>query len=171
MAIAKKAPITLYNETAEDLFVFVGDQRMFIQPYAEETFSFDVAQAFLSQHKGRVKRADDLTIGTRSAVIKPTTMWVANMTGNPELPDTLSVKVRDKKLGMTEQEIPHPAKVARPLVQKALGTWKEQSDAYGNLTSERGFAKYLKIPPYQRVEMPIATGEWFLQRCNASVFS
>ena len=88
MAIAKKAPITLYNTINEDLFVFVGDQRVFLHAYAEETFPFDTAHMFLKKHH-QVKRADNLTIGARTIAVKPDTIWVANMTGNPELPEKL----------------------------------------------------------------------------------
>lgn len=173
MPIAPKPPMTLYNTTNDDLYVMDKGQQIFLPAYGEESFPNAMAESFLSKYPGKVVHATELQVGDQSVVQKPRTIWIANMTGNPDCPELLDAKEWRKKSsgGPRDVEIPHPARAPRPLKEKMLGTWVERQDGYGNLTADRGPSRTLTVPPYQRVEMPYAQGRWFLRRVSAAAMS
>lgn len=168
MAIKRKL-ITLYNQSPSDASVFVNGKRLFLHAFSEGIFDEEVAHAFMHYNPGIVVEAPDLTNLTAETVTKPTTVWVANMTGNPDAPSKMRIKQLVNKR-WSETEVDNPAKAPRKLVERMAGTWVEKTDARGELTAGRKPWKRVEVPPYKRVEMTEVAGRWFLNRVAMARF-
>src|SRR3990172_5871297 len=152
--------IRIRSKTDKKLGATLEGAQFVLNGREERSFPLKVAQLFLSKYPGQVAEAEASFGKVADAPQTPRTYWVANMTGNPELPDTVTIQDRVKGTSGWHQEwidVANEIRAARDLVFWMQGPMKEFNSPTGVMARNMPATKIL-IPPYQRVEVDSNTG-------------
>lgn len=164
----KAKKLRVYNQSPKPVQVNVRGQLVVLGPFEEALYDAELARLFMHKHPGIVKEANFFDKKAAMQFEMPKTIWVANMTGDPDAPKTIKKKEFVKR-HWEVVEYDNPTLHPRPLKEEALGEWVEFKDRGGFLSSDRKNGKVYELPPYRRLEMLAPQGDWFLSRCmNAS---
>jgi hypothetical protein len=150
------------NRGSQSQAVHFKGNRVVIGAYEEMNASDEVAKAFFTHYPELIVEVDDDFGGVAQAVAKHNTVWLANMTGNPDAPSKLKVK-RVKNKHWEEVEIDNPWRFPIDLKEWAEGEQKEYTDRAG-LWATNECGHYVTIPAYKRVELSEAEADWFMTR-------
>lgn len=157
---------TLVNNGAKSASVVYKGRQIVLGPHQEQDFDEEIADDFLSKWSPIVALADDIG-GVFEDGVDTSSIWVANVTGHPDAPETLPGKtVKDKQWVVCEQ--PNPRKDARTLIMKAKGPMVEFIGKDGHLAAKNTLGKKYEIPAFRRRQFPSAIARWWLNREGAS---
>lgn len=139
-----------------------------LQPGESKIVTLALAEAFQKQCPDQVQTAGQARIGgVAEESGPPKTIWLANMTGNPEVPDRVTVKSgydRQRSKWFSD-EIDHPHKKPRVIYRVMNGGQVIYTDPEdGKDTGMNLGPKVVEIPPYSRKEFDINTARWMLNR-------
>lgn len=160
--------VTLRNNTENFLHVIHNGQRESLPPFSEEIFREDVAKAFFAEHKGRVEYMD---LDNLSAPVVdpniPKTVWVANVTGNPDAPDTVADKrFNQLRKDYEEYQVTNKHKKPKPVEMNMKGDEFVETLQDGSTRSVRTSDKNILIPEYRVIELPANQAGWLLNRAR-----
>jgi hypothetical protein len=157
----------IYNQTAVTQSISWKGVLLSIKPYEEQLVDPDIADAFLDRCMDFVVTAPDefATVATMEPEKK--TVWIANMTGNPDAPAKIELREwKEKQWQWIQCE--NPVKNPINLREYALGPMVEYTSKDGVLEALNTPGKYITVPAFQRVEFDSGTAQWFLERSNMS---
>jgi hypothetical protein len=156
------ALVRLRNNTGVAQNIVYEGRQIVLGPHEDGDYVKPVADKFLEIRAPLVTVAEE-DIGGIYEEGSPDTVWVANMTGNPDSPDQVKAKLF---VNRQWQMIPvdNPNKAARPLVLKCDMGMKEYTAKDGALESLNLGKKVIRIPPYKRRAMPSNEARWWLNR-------
>ena len=149
----------IYNKSADKLQLFVDGDIHHLKPHEETRLDESVADLWLETHPQKVEK---VVLGRyiQKAESVTETMFIVNVTGNPNAPDT----VRTRGKGGVLTEVPNPIKAARTLKWYEDGGMEEYQTRGGTFAKNKVGITY-EARPYARVlEVPRATGSWILRR-------
>jgi hypothetical protein len=162
----KKKLKAIRNNSGVAQSVMYGGKKITIGPNEERSYVAELADHIIGECAGIVVEVTD-DFGA-SYVEDPTnTIWIANMTGDPDAPNEVTVKeVQNKK--WIDVQIPNPRKHARDVKEWAEGPMVEYTAKDGVLEALNMPGKYITIPPYKRIELDAGMGRWFMERVAMS---
>ena len=152
---------TLRNNTGVPQSIVFKGRQIVLDGNAEQTFDADVAKVFLDMRQPLVIKAED---PVDSFADDPADMvWVANMTGNIDLPETVQVRRLVNK-SWEHIEAPNPRRDKRDMSRD----WDMGMQSYtakdGALEMLNLGKKKISIPPHSRRLLPKNIAQWFLNR-------
>ena len=155
--------VAIHNLSSIPQFVVHQGVRHSIRAHEEKLFPHDIAEKFISTCVGKVVKATN-DFGTPQKDTSVTkTVWLANVTGDPDSPDTVFIKSYDRNTkSWGEREIHNPVKDPRPIRYKARGTAQVFTASDGALEAKNIPGRMLELGPYKRVEWPANYGTWFI---------
>lgn len=144
--------------------VFKGRQFV-LGPNDEQTFEAVIADAFLEKCAPIVVEAKTELGAVWAPELQARTMWVANVTGNPDSPEFVSDRRYDKTaMRFTDVQLPNPNRKAHPVAREWKGGHRQYTARDGGLVQESLPSKLWVVPTYRRVPMEESVGEWFINR-------
>jgi len=153
----------IYNQTAVTQSIAWKGVQLSIKPYEEQLVDEDVAEAFLDRCQDFVVPAAEEFATVATTDNKPTTKWLANMTGNPDGPEKIELRVwKDKQWQWVMSE--NPIKRAHNLKEWANGPMVEYTTKSGVLEALNMPGHFVSLPAFQRVEFDQGTADWFMER-------
>ena len=159
----------LYNRSQKTQVLNVRGKQFTIDGFEEKTFEEEIARLFVSSTGGIVVEAEGLLAKNIEPAIKPETMWIANMTGNPETPKKIKQRVyRGKNAGWAMEEMENPSCKAAELSQTIPGGWFEYTDKFGQTVAGKKPPIKIVLPPYKRIEVVSTIGSNVLARLRGS---
>ena len=160
--------ITLRLLAKEEKIVNWNDQIIRLQPGSERTFAPELA-AYVVQELGPL--VEDVSqkdlAGIYEDAAKPRTLWVANMTGDPDAAEYIT-RMRINNVTRAREPVPFPNTLRNPMHIKRRHQGGEipYTDRWGQPTSYYAPSTIIDLPPYQRRELPYHIGKWFITREN-----
>ena len=154
----------LKNQTSvAQAFVYEGHQ-IILGPGEEKVFLNDLAKAFLEASAPFVKEVEIDKVGSvYSEKDDQKTVWVANMTGDPDASAETSTKAFINKK-WTDSIRPNP-KLKDITIKREMGGGQLGFDLPDNEYGSINLPPVeITLPPYQRRELPTAIAMWFLNR-------
>jgi hypothetical protein len=153
------------NTTSVRQSVVHNGTRIVLEPFGEQLVNADVATKFTQQLPGMVEDATNEDSTIYRGPSKPETMWIANMTGNPDCEAQVTVTGwKNKRPEAVEVE--HPLLQARTLRWPQEGPQVEYIAKDGVPEAKNMGVTWIVIPPYKRVELPRHLGMWVLNQAN-----
>lgn len=152
------------NLTAVDQSVVYKGTQITLRPKEEKPFVKEVADFFLAEAPLYVQEIEAENFGQPyEAPNDIADIWVANMSGDPDAPETVKVKKwHERQWSLVD--VPNPKKdpitVGRDL-DLGMTAYTDASDHPAALNLGK---KRIAVPPYNRRKLPLAIGEWFLER-------
>jgi hypothetical protein len=122
-----------------------------------------LANAFISESPHVFNAEEEVGILREAFAAPAAQVCIANMTGNPDAPDTVKVKAFINKQ-WTLVDAPNPLKQSRTLKKEMKGAMREQMNKFGNVEGVNDFGRSLTIPRYTRVFMSKADADWWMSR-------
>ena len=113
---------------------------------------------------------DYVDLGSISSVYtppeKPATVWIANMTGNPDAPQVVAAgKMKNRETGLVEEvKVENVNKASRPLRFVMKGAQGYYKDKDGIAQGYNKLPTVIEIPAHQRREVSKPIGQWILTR-------
>lgn len=164
--------VTLRNATKQQQSVVLADGKQIVfeplgKPNSEHMFTEKVA-GIVREQLGDV--VVDAGIDEIGGVAEPeqekTTVWLANMTGDPDAPATMFAGYkRDKYTKVREAvTVDNPNLAPRTITREMKGAQKHYVDDQGIPQGYSTLGFTVSIPPYKRVELPQKMARWFLGR-------
>ncbi len=154
------------NLTSVKQFAFVAGKQFVLDPEQELRCVDELASEFLSQNPGTVDEvAEELAPGAsvQDANARKATMWLANMTGDPDLPEKIEVRVKTKD-GYKLEVFDNPYAKAITIRGEMDGGMREETDSQTGLQGLNLGKIPIAIPAYSRREVPYHIGQWLLNR-------
>lgn len=131
----------------------------------EQTYEAVIANAFLEKCAPIVQEVKMDLGSTWAPELQLKTVWVANVTGNPDAPATIPDRRYDRTLQRyTEVDVPNPNTKAHPVAREMKGGHRQYTARDGGLVQESLPSRTWVVPTYRRVPMPEAEANWFLNR-------
>ena len=141
-------------------------QAIILNPGEERSFTPDIAEAFLEMCGKLVEEVTSFDIAGVYQDVRPTqTVWVANMTGDPDAKATIIRKKKDRHTGQfIPVEWPNINAEAIHIKREMKGAEVQYVDRHGVPASYIMAPTPIDLPAYQRREMPRDVARWFLGR-------
>jgi hypothetical protein len=159
------------NKSPLEKYVIRQGTKITFGAFEERVMVDDLAKEFMKKFPNDVEKIPEEDFG---AVAQPMTksgsVWLANVTGDPDGPDTLQVKERLPKGWATkgspffEASIKNPAKDPSTLKYTIGGSQVEYVNESGGLSAWNKPSQVISIPPFRRVELGQYIAEWLLNR-------
>lgn len=160
---------TLKNTAGIAQSIVFGGKQLVLGPFAEEAFSADVAKKFLELRAPVVVDTSDNLGEAYAPDIQASTVWIANITGNPDAPATIKEKVWDARIRKRVlADVPNPNKEPRTLTRELKGGHHQYFGSDGKMWQETLPGKTISVPPFRRRPLPAAEAEWFIGRDQKS---
>ena len=163
---------TIKNSTGVPQSVIYRGRQFTLGPRDEQTFEKIIADAFLEKCSPMVLEVQTDLGQTWAPELQAKTIWIANVTGNPDAPLTVADRRYDKTvMRYTEVEVVNPNLKPHPVAREMKGGHKQYTARDGGLVQESRPSRVWVVPSFKRVPMPEAEAEWFLNRdamCGAS---
>jgi hypothetical protein len=162
MAQAGRA-ILLENKSDIAQHVWYQDKREQIAPYGVRAVNADLARLFLAERGEFVKRFEEISVPHLQ--INEKTTFIANMTGNPFVEPTVTVK-RIHRGKEEDYELDNPFSTAKIITHKMNGGQLIQQCA-NDASSYESInlpGTVIRIPPYRRVRIGRIAADWLLRR-------
>mgnify|MGYP001619221893 CR=1 FL=1 len=150
------------NNSGVDQYVVVKGRQVVLPARTEREMDISVAAKFLETCGVLVSEVLEIG-GTYTPKEAALTVWVANMTGDPDAAPEVSAK-RTNRGHWEDVKVPNPLKEPRTLSRSMGGAMRENITPSGALEGINEFPSLITIPPYQRREMPSHVARWFLNR-------
>ena len=148
------------NQTAIEQYIIVEGKRESLAPYQTRVFDEALAQAFLAQRPGFVVEEKIEVGATNTVSIQQETGWIANVTGNPDLPELVN-KWNDRS--KANELVPNPKRV--PLVLKhTMGGGQELIRISGEETSRALAPVEYTFAPFARRALPKHVADFCMAR-------
>lgn len=157
---------TIKNTLGITQSVVYKGRQFILHPHGEETFDSEIANAFLAKCSPVVAEVKDQSIGeTFAPELQEKTIWVANVTGNPDSPEKVKDRRYDKSaMRYQEVDIDNPNRKPRPIARELKGGHKQYTARDGGLVQESHPSRTWVVPTFRRVPMPSEVAEWFINR-------
>lgn len=155
------------NTTPITQFIFWKQGRYEIKPGEDQAFAEEVANKFLVDLAGKVVllASESDFSGFEEVIEKPTWVYLANMTGNPDASTTTRAMRYDKQLKEDRwTEIPNPVKQPRDL------TWIRDMgqvaavDQWGKDFFQNQPPRLLRLPVYKRMRFSAEDADYILMQ-------
>lgn len=159
---------TIKNGSGREVVVLINGQREEIKPGQVLTLTATKADAFIAKCSDvvEIKEVPLNFGGVQADTLAGATVFIANMTGNPNAPETIVARrmVREGGGSRTANvEVANPNREPR-LVGRDMDLGQSVvSGRSGDESLNHGKLR-LEIPPYQRVQWPVNAAEWFINR-------
>jgi len=140
-------------------------KRHFIEAGKVATLRPDLADEFLSTHPDSCKKIVLGGVQRDEATQVSNTVWIANMTGNPDCPKKVDSKVYDNNIKRWKKiKVDHPLLDAFEVKRESQGGQEEYLDNAGQLMARNLGPTTYSVDPYQRTELTKEIAEWMLAR-------
>lgn len=156
--------ITIQNGTdVEQAAYDVSGKKHVLIPHAVLPFPTAVARLFLEQRSSYVSVWKSVRVPPAKAGEQ--IVYVANVTGNPFLPQTVDWKYLDKATKLERiEKIPNPLRTPFPIRRLYAQPQVIGMSPGGTKTTFSTPAIPVVIPPWQRVAVPLSCAEWLTRR-------
>lgn len=151
------------NVTGVSQSIVVKGQIVSLGKQEEKQMDSDLADAFIERCAGVVVEVIDDFGAVADAPKKDKTVWVANVTGDPDAPDTVTTRIWKNK-HWEETDIKNPVKRPWLLKEEANGGMQEYTDKSGTLMALNLPTFWISLPAYRRIELEEGLANWFLGR-------
>lgn len=149
--------------------VLVNGKQHFIEAGKVATLRPDLANVFITTHPAECKTIQLGGVQRDSQVIVENTVWVANMTGDPDCAKEVTTKYFDNQTKRwKETQIRNPIADEAVVSRKMRGGMEEYMDKGGQLMARNLPSTEYSVDPFQRIEFPKGVGEWLLSRDGRS---
>ena len=160
--------LRIRNTTGEKQAIVWKNKQIVMQAHEEGLFDAPLAEAFLERLAPAIINVSKERIGkVVETEVKRRRIYIANMTGNPDAPDTIEARVWENKRWGSHGE-PNALKTPMQLTEMLEGPQTEYTDKYGYPAAFNMVARAVSVPPYTRAVMDEGIGLWFLNRCYLS---
>lgn len=162
--MAKKNQLkTVKNKTSIAQTIVVNGRPITLREKEERSFVSEVADKFLAECKPYVVEVSDHLGAVQEDKLVRDTVWVANVTGDPDAPPTIKRrKFENKRWG--DEEVPNPKAEPLDLVRFIDGGMVEYTTKDGVLEAKNMGKQEIRINAFKRIELPALIANWFLQR-------
>lgn len=132
-----------------------------------KTMSSGLAEAFLSQCPGAVEIFQDTDVNEveEKGFHDDGFVWLANMTGNPDLESEVTVEGpydKDRRR-WTQEKIPNPK--LNPTAQtREFDLGEEEYRTVQGIFARNLGTEIITVAPYKRIRLPQHVAQWFLRR-------
>jgi hypothetical protein len=164
--------IKLQNTSHAPQSIMYRGERLFLNPGEVMRYDEGIAKKFLEKCAPAVSVVDDSTSASFDNYMGPV-KWLANVTGNPALPEEL-VKIKRVRphVGAPMQDmevrVPNPLRKPVSLSRSAEGAQVEYIDSWGQYAAWNRGKQVIRLDPYERRPFPLGVADWFLNRQNLS---
>jgi hypothetical protein len=156
---------TIRNTTGVPQNLIYRGRQFILGPNDEQTFEQAIADAFLEKCAPMVTTVQTELGAAWAPELQKKTIWVANMTGNPDAAPTVKDRRYDRtSMKYQEVDVVNPNLKPHPISREMKGGHKQYTARDGGLVQEAVASKIWVIPQYRRVPMPEEAAEWFLNR-------
>jgi hypothetical protein len=157
--------VTVQNLSSRPKSIVYQGKQITIGPSTNETYQKEVADRFLSTHVGTVVNVEAGLSQDVGDVTGVDTMWVANITGDPDAPDMVTGEPYMNKQGeKVIPQFPNPRKNAM-VVKRPYDLGQQPYIEKDGSESALNLAKIMVvIPPLGRRQLSKDIGEWMLNR-------
>jgi hypothetical protein len=160
---------TIKNTSGVPQSIVFKGQQFVLERYDEQTYEALIADLFLDKCGPIVVDTTDNMGDTYAPDFKRDTVWVANVTGDPDCPAEVEKTHVDKDTRRWKRSmVTNPNTVARALSREIRGGQRQYTAKDGGLVNETVPARVIEIPPYRRRPLPTHQAEWFLNRDASS---
>ena len=162
--MSEEAPVWIENLCEIHQSVFFDGKRFDLQPFGRIAVGGALAQAFVKANPTTVKLLDE---GDTPVIPGEDLVWVANVTGNPFLPKTVTVQRWDQKNErMQDKEIPNPKCVPVVIKESVRLSQEYIENPYtpGETISINKPPRQVIIPPYTRCPLSRTIAERLIVR-------
>lgn len=152
------------TSTVAQSIVFKG-QQFTLSPHDEQTYEIDVADKFLEFCSPVVVDVSADSMGSMYAPeLIAKTVWLANVTGNPDSPSTVTVTkyMKNGSLRTEKVSMPNPNHEPRSLSWELKGGHKQYTAQDGGLVQLSLTPRMLTIPPFKRRPFASEEAEFFM---------
>lgn len=155
---------TVKNTSGVPQNVIYKGKQFLLSPFAEDTFSGEIARLFLERCAPIVVDTTENLGSTYAPDAEASTVWIANVTGNPDAPDTVTESRLIKGTRKHEDvEVTNPNKKPRTLSRVENGGHLQYMTKSG-LVQKSLASKVWDVPPFRRRSMPKGSANWFIGR-------
>lgn len=158
--------VSIQNKSPKAKSIVFSGRQIIIDGHGSGDFDKEVADRFLDAHHGVVTRAEDIGTVYEADLPNQDMVWLANMTGDPDAPDTIQGASHwNKSQGQfVSSSQPHPCKDAITITRDYDMGQKEYIAKDGAPEGLNLQSVAIKIPPYTRRQFPKEIGTWMLMR-------
>lgn len=170
--MASEEILTVRNSTNKELTLFWKGRRLSMAPFEEQGMVQELAQYFLDMHPNSCELADldEVFGGGVSNTVKPTTVWVANVTGHPDAVEEFTIERWNKRDARNEKlAIRNPNFEPRTVVEVLHGAERIHRDSSGQEVSVYENSVPVSIPAYRLTELSAPIAAWLLGRSYSGV--
>lgn len=156
---------TLKNTSGVPQSIVYKGNQFVLSPHDEQTYDAIVADIFLEKCSPIVIDSTERVGDTYAPDFQSNTVWVANVTGDPDAPKEIEITHVDKDTRKWKKsKVVNPNAVARTLSREMKGGQRQYVAKDGGLVNETVPSKMIEIPAYRRRPLPTVQAEWFLNR-------
>ena len=156
------ALVTLRNNTSINQNIVFQGKQIVLGPNEEADFIKPVADKFVEMRNPLVSVVEE-DIGGVYDEVRDDIVWIANMTGDPDAPETVKAKMFVNRHWQMV-DIENPKKKSRPLEMKCDQGMRSYTAKDGALEALNLPKKTIKIPPYKRRPLHKNEARWWLNR-------
>lgn len=158
--------VTVRNRINQPVSVIFNGKRVVIEAFEEMSMPQLVANKFLEAHPNSVENTlDDAFGASMTPQETPKTMWLANVTGNPDAPESFKYERFDKVTGkMIDVFEANPNRKPRLLKYAMKGAEVLEKNKDGVTESTYRPGRYFELSPYRLMEVDADVGRWIMQR-------
>ncbi len=155
---------TIKNVTGAPQSIVMNGQQFTVAAFGEETFDSAIADKFLAICAPALIDSSEQLGATYAPELAQQTIWVANLTGNPDAPDEVNERRVGQDRKWTDVKVKNPNKEPRTLAREMKGGHKAYIAKDGGLVQLSLPSTQWEIPPFRRRPMPAIAADWFLNR-------
>ena len=152
--------VTLKNNTGVPQSVVFKGQQIILDADAQKSFDSDVAEHFLSNRSPLVSKVEEKPDAYETGTEM---VWLANFTGNKDLPETVSVKMWASGR-WTWADVPNPLREPYVVERFMDGGMREYTAKDGAPEAHNLAKTRFRLPPFTRRLYPKNLAQWSLRR-------
>lgn len=155
------------NSQKHELTIMKNGQAYALPANEEKIISKELAEEFVRVYPQYVTFVNEDALGAVvTQEVKPSTIFLANMTGNPDAPEHIDVRFWNRQLRIPEtRQQKNPRRVAVDVKNKMNGGMQEHDVAPDEPATASNLAgRWIVLPKYSIKEFPMAVGHWLLTR-------
>lgn len=160
--------VTVQNLSSRPKSIVHQGRQITIDALASQSYVKEVADKFLNTHVGVVTNVENTSTVYDAQLPNSETVWIANVTGDPDAPDKVIGDKYQTKAGWVIPEYPNPKREAITVTRRYdLGqkTYVAKDGAEEALNLEQ---IKITVPPFTRRQFPKEIASWMLMRDGMS---
>jgi len=158
--------VGIQNKSPRAKSILFRGREIIIDGHSSGDFDKSVAEKFLEVHRGVITRADDIGTVYEADLATQEMVWLANMTGNPDSPETAETAGHWSKAAgnIVRSNVPHPCREAMTIRRPYDLGQKEYVAKDGAPEGLNLQSVMIELPPYTRRQFPKDIASWMLTR-------